>query len=151
MWMAYRPRWLPRRQRSNRHGVNHGSQNKEIIILAISVITGLRYKPKNTKNKLVEVRRFDTVGDSVAAYYRNINTHKAYRKLRRTRLEFRNNKKPLTAKQLIPTLKLFGARKKYLKILRSVFLSDYIQIAKQMEPNAVSSAPDLEAPAGIYL
>ena len=98
---------------------------------------GCGIKPKNNKNKSVEVRRFDTVGDSVAAYYRNINTHKAYRKLRRTRLALRNNKKPLTAKQLIPTLRSYSELgKKYLKILRSVLLSDYIQIAKQMDTNA---------------
>ena len=98
---------------------------------------GCGMKPKNNKNKLVEVRRFDTVGDSVAAYYRNINTHKAYRKLRRARLKLRNNDKPLTAKELIPTLNSYSELgKKYLKILRSVFLSDYIQIAKQIDPNA---------------
>ena len=98
---------------------------------------GCGIKPKNNKNKSVEVRRFDTVGDSVAAYYRNINTHKAYRKLRRTRLGLRNNKKPLTAKQLIPTLRSYSELgTKYLKILRSVLHSDHIQIVKQMDKNA---------------
>ncbi len=98
---------------------------------------GCGMKPKKNKNKSVEVRRFDTVGDSVAAYYQNINTHKAYRKLRRIRFDLRNSNKPLTAKELIPTLGNYSELgKKYLRILRSVFRSNYIQIAKQMGTNA---------------
>ena len=98
---------------------------------------GCGIKPKNNQNKSVEVRRFDTVGDSVAAYYKNINSHKAYRKLRRTRSELRDNNKPLTAKELIPTLISYSELgKKYLGILRSVLISDYIQLAKQMDTNA---------------
>jgi len=98
---------------------------------------GCGMKPKKNRNKSVEVRHFDTIGDSVAAYYRNINTHKAYRKLRRTRLELQNKNKPLTAKELIPTLSSYSELgKRYLRILRSVLLSNYIQIAKQMDTNA---------------
>ena len=98
---------------------------------------GCGIKPKGSTSKSLEVRRFDTVGDSVAAYYQNINTHKAYAKLRQVRLDLRTKNKPLTTKALIPTLGRYSELgKKYLKILRSVFRSDYIQLAQQVEPHA---------------
>ena len=98
---------------------------------------GCGIKPKGNINKNLEVRRFNTVGDSVAAYYQNINTHRAYRKLRHVRLDLRTNNEPLTSKALIPTLGGYSQLgKKYLKILRSVFRSDYIQLAHQVKPHA---------------
>ena len=98
---------------------------------------GCGIKPKGNTKKNIEVRRFDTVGDSVAAYYQNINTHKAYRKLRQVRLDLRIQNEPLTTKALIPTLSRYSELgKQYLKILRSVFRSDYIQLAQQVEPHA---------------
>ena len=98
---------------------------------------GCGIKPKGNTKKKLEVRRFDTVGDSVAAYYRNINTHKAYRKLRQVRLDLRTNNEHLTSKALIPTLGSYSELgKKYLKILRLVFRSDYIQLAQQVESHA---------------
>ena len=98
---------------------------------------GCGIKPKGSTSKNLEVRRFDTVGDSVAAYYQNINTHKAYRKLRQVRLDLRTSNEPLSTKALIPTLDSYSELgKRYLKILRSVFRSDYIQLAQQVEPHA---------------
>ena len=61
---------------------------------------------------------------------RTSNTHKAYRKLRQVRLDLRTQNEPLTTKALIPTLSRYSELgKQYLKILRSVFRSDYIQLA----------------------
>ena len=98
---------------------------------------GCGIKPKGNTNKNLEVRRFDTVGDSVAAYYQNINSHKAYQKLRQVRLDLRTQNEPLTTKALIPTLSRYSELgKQYLKILRSVFRSDYIQLARQVKPHA---------------
>jgi Bax protein len=98
---------------------------------------GCGIKPRNSKKKSLEVRRFETIGDSVAAYYQNINTHRAYRDLRQLRLDLRTQNQPLTTKELIPTLSRYSELgKKYLSILRSVFRSDYIQLAQQVEPYA---------------
>ena len=92
------------------------------------------------------------MGDSVAAYYRNINTHKAYRKLRQVRLNLRTQNEPLTTKALIPTLSRYSELgKQYLKILRSVFRSDYIQLAQQFEPHASQSCTHMEEIARIDL
>ena len=96
---------------------------------------GCGIKPKNSKSASLEVRRFDTIGDSVAAYYQNINTHKAYKATRKIRLALRQQDHQLTTKALIPTLGRYselGSR--YLKILNSVFRSDHIQlVVKQIE------------------
>lgn len=98
---------------------------------------GCGIKPKNRTNRTLEIRRFETVGDSVAAYYQNINTHKAYRKLRQLRFDLRTENKPLTTKALIPTLGSYSELgKRYLKILRSVYRSEYIQLAQQFETHA---------------
>ena len=98
---------------------------------------GCGIKPKQSKKKALEVRRFETIGDSVAAYYQNINTHRAYRDLRKLRLDLRTQNQPLTTKALIPTLSRYSELgQKYLRILRSVFRSDYIQLAQQVESDA---------------
>lgn len=90
---------------------------------------GCGIKPKNNKSASLEVRRFDTIGDSVAAYYQNINTHKAYKETRKIRLALRQQDHPLTTKALIPTLGRYSELgSKYLKILNSVFRSDHIQL-----------------------
>ena len=97
---------------------------------------GCGIKPKNSSNKSLEVRRFDTIGDSVAAYYQNINTHRAYKQLRQVRFELRAKDEPLTTKALIPTLGRYSELgKQYLKILRSVFRSEYIQLAQEVDAN----------------
>lgn len=91
---------------------------------------GCGIKPKNSANDSLEVRRFDTIGDSVAAYYHNINTHKAYNTTRKIRFSQREQRKRLTTKILIPTLgKYSELGSKYLKTLYSVFRSEYIQLA----------------------
>ena len=98
---------------------------------------GCGIKPKSSSSKNLEVRRFDTIGDSVAAYYQNINTHNAYRTLRQQRLDLRNKNQPVTTEALIPTLGSYSELgNKYLKILRSVFRSEYIKLAQQIEPHA---------------
>ena len=91
---------------------------------------GCGIKPKNNKASSLEVRRFDTIGDSVAAYYQNINTHKAYKKTRQIRLALRQQDQPVATKMLIPSLGRYSEiGSKYVKLLHSVFQSKYIQSA----------------------
>jgi len=78
----------------------------------------------------LEVRRFQSVGDSVAAYYQNINSHRAYRQLRNTRLALIEQSAPLTAQALIPSLGAYSERgSAYLRSLRSLLKSEYLMIA----------------------
>lgn len=58
-----------------------------------------------------EVRRFDTVLDSVQAYMRNINTHRAYRQLRRIRENLRNKGAEITGIDLAPGLISYSERR----------------------------------------
>ena len=75
------------------------------------------------------------MGDSVAAYYQNINTHKVTESFDRCGWIY-EPKRALDDKALIPTLWVFRTGKQYLKILRSVLRSDYIQLAQQVESHA---------------
>jgi len=89
---------------------------------------GCGIKPKNSSNPSLEVRKFDTVGDSVAAYYQNINTHPAYSILRNYRYMLRMINEPMTTEALIPTLKKYSEiGEEYLTILESVYRSKTIQ------------------------
>jgi Bax protein len=57
-----------------------------------------------------EVRRFDTVSDSVASYIRNLNTHPGYRELRETRAVLRSNERRLTGLRLADELDRYSER-----------------------------------------
>ncbi|QJD71819.1 glucosaminidase domain-containing protein [Marinobacterium sp. LSUCC0821] len=93
---------------------------------------GCGIKPKSSSNPSLEVRSFDTIGDAVAEYYQNINTHSAYLPLREQRLSIRNSNRPLLTVDLIPTLGSYSEiGDEYLQILTSVFNSSHIQGALQ--------------------
>ncbi len=57
-----------------------------------------------------EVRQFDTPAASIGAYFRNINTHPAYRELRRIREQLRQQGQPLTGKALSRGLLKYSER-----------------------------------------
>ena len=91
---------------------------------------GCGIKPKQSTNPNLEVRTFNSTGDAVAAYYQNINSHRAYTKLRTKRAELRVQRKEITVERLIPTLSAYSEQgAEYLKILKSVSRSDHIQLA----------------------
>ncbi len=58
-----------------------------------------------------EVRKFDSVGDSVAAYLHNINTGKVYRKLREIRQRLRNAGKRVNGALLADGLLFYSQRR----------------------------------------
>ncbi|WP_245792184.1 glucosaminidase domain-containing protein [Teredinibacter waterburyi] len=70
---------------------------------------GIVPKKRSTNDKH-EVRKFDSVAESVQAYFMNINTHSGYRKLRSLRANLHKQNKPLTAKALIPGLINYSQR-----------------------------------------
>jgi Bax protein len=57
-----------------------------------------------------EVRRFDTVRDSVASYIRNLNTHASYRGLRAMRADLRRRNRPLSGSLLAEGLHGYSER-----------------------------------------
>lgn len=68
-----------------------------------------------------EVQRFATVYDAVAAYLRNINTHRAYRKLRKLRLSLVEQNKDVSAHQLAGELDSYSERgEEYVREIRQM-------------------------------
>ena len=57
-----------------------------------------------------EVRKFDSIEDSINSYYRNINTHNAYRSLRDLRTKLRNTQDAFTGRALVTGLGKYSGR-----------------------------------------
>ncbi|GGY87395.1 glycoside hydrolase family 73 [Cellvibrio zantedeschiae] len=68
-----------------------------------------------------EVRRFDSIEDSINSYYRNINTNNAYRSLRDLRAKIRHDKNKFTGHALVAGLgKYCGRGDIYITEVRSL-------------------------------
>lgn len=68
-----------------------------------------------------EVRRFENLDASVRGYFRNLNTHSAYRELRQTRQELREKGRPVTGKALARGLKRYSTRgEEYVQEIRAM-------------------------------
>lgn len=68
-----------------------------------------------------EVQKFATVNDAVDAYYRNINTHRAYRELRQKRAQLRKQDLPITGEVLVGELLRYSSRgEAYVEELREL-------------------------------
>lgn len=78
--------------------------------------------PKNREpGKTHKVRAFKSLLDSVRAYSRNLNTHRAYRKFRTLRQEMRRAGSPVRGRRLIETLTSYSERgAEYVKGLRAI-------------------------------
>jgi Bax protein len=77
--------------------------------------------PNQRKEGLThKIRRFDSIEASIQGFYRNINTHPAYKSLRR----IRGNVEIATAEMLLPGLLHYSERKEeYLSLLKTVINS----------------------------
>ncbi len=83
--------------------------------------TGSLIPLKRDSGKAHRVKTFDSLLDSVRAYARNLNTHRAYRKFRHARSEFRRLGTPLDGMKLVDGLKSYSERgRKYVKTIRSI-------------------------------
>lgn len=68
-----------------------------------------------------EVQLFANVEEAISAYYRNINSHNAYRELRKLRKELRDQGNPLTGSHLVSTLNKYSSRgEEYVRELKTV-------------------------------
>jgi len=72
-----------------------------------------------------EVRRFDTVYESIRSYLRNLNTHFAYKKLRQIRAEARAAGEPLDGERMAEGLFRYSTRgEEYVRDLQSLIRSN---------------------------
>jgi Bax protein len=75
-----------------------------------------------------EVRKFDSIEDSINSYYRNINTNNAYRSLRDLRTKIRSNKDAFTGHALVAGLgKYCGRGEIYITEVRSMIRSTKLE------------------------
>ena len=75
-----------------------------------------------------EVRKFAGVYSSISAYFYNINTHRAYKQLRETRLNLENAGKPVTGYALAGGLKNYSEKGAlYIKELRQMIISNELE------------------------
>lgn len=75
-----------------------------------------------------EVRRFSSPADSVDAYFRNINTHRAYRQLRSLRATLQANGQAITGHALAAGLTRYSERgEEYVKELRAMMKSNKLE------------------------
>ena len=84
--------------------------------------SGEGIKPKNREEgKTHRVRAFESLDQSVAAYMRNLNTHRAYKQLRKIRAAMRRAGQPIQGKKLLPGLKRYSERGvKYIEGLQTI-------------------------------
>lgn len=76
-----------------------------------------------------EVQTFDSLEQTINAYYHNINSHRAYEQVRQVRAELRAEQQPLSGRQLVTGLKRYSSRgQKYIDEL--VALIEYNQLDK---------------------
>ncbi len=86
--------------------------------------TGLVPKGRSAKQRH-EVRRFDSLHDSVRSYMNNINTHRAYRSLRVIRTKKRYRKQALLGSDLAAGLRLYSSRRDaYVSEIRAIIRSN---------------------------
>lgn len=92
-------------------------------------------------NATHEVQKFDSVEASVDAYYRNINTHNAYREFRQLRAALRADDGMLTGMELVEGLGRYSGRGDvYINELRTVIrINDFENLQLS------AAEPDLES------
>ncbi len=97
---------------------------------------------KRESGKTHRVRAFKSLLDSVRAYSRNLNTHRAYRGFRKLRQDLRRQGKVLKGRQLIETLTSYSERGvEYVKGLRAIMTVnklDRLDAAKLSRPETAS-------------
>jgi len=98
--------------------------------------------PKNRdQGKKHFVRQFNSLRESVHAYMRNLNTHKAYRKVRSLRHKTRINQQPITGTLLAQGLEKYSAQgDAYITLVQSV-----IRVNKMETLNHSRLATDIAA------
>ncbi len=102
--------------------------------------------PKNRREGAKhEVQKFATVNEAIDAYYRNINTHRAYRELRQKRAQLRKQDLPITGEVLVGGLLRYSSRGEvYVEELRELIRYNDLANAEILEETleATPAEPD---------
>jgi Bax protein len=99
---------------------------------------GLVPKRRN-KGAQHEVQKFASVEQAVNAYYRNINTHRAYRGVRQRRAALREAGKAITGLALIPGLSQYSSR-------GQVYVDEIAELIRYNKLSALDKNPTAAAP-----
>jgi len=85
--------------------------------------------PKSTYKNIdinYSLKIFPSIEDSIKAYFKNLNTNRAYRKFREKRAKFKEEDKPFTGMNAADTLKDYSQLKEeYVKRLQSLIKSNH--------------------------
>ena len=111
---------------TSRPGAHPGFHNRPTICSANGPLSGDRHCPEDRpEGETYEVRRFDSVYESIRSYLRNLNTHFAYRELRQVRAEARAENKPIEGFKLAEGLFRYSVRgEEYVRDLQSLILTN---------------------------
>ena len=83
---------------------------------------------KRPEGASYEVRKFDSINSSIAAYMRNINSNIAYKKLRTIRSQMRENQMPFSSIALSTGLEKYSIRRnEYVKDIQSIIKSNHLE------------------------
>jgi uncharacterized FlgJ-related protein len=96
--------------------------------------SGKGIKPKEQRSQLGDygIAAFDSPQDSIEAYMLNLNTHRAYERMRQKRAVFRQQKKQPTGWDLAKTLDKYSERgTEYVKSLHSIMRYNKLNDADQ--------------------
>lgn len=98
-----------------------------------------------------EVARFDSVADAIASYIRNINSHRAYREVRRIRLEQRQQNLEPSALAMINGLGSYSEKgQAYIDELRRMIIGNQLETAPDntaIKPAVPAAQLDSAAPS----
>lgn len=87
-----------------------------------------------------EVKKFASLNDSIRSYINNLNTHRAYSKLRAARETMRNNQQPLQALQLAEGLLNYSTRRDaYVAEIKTMIRFNKLTQLAQLERRTNSS------------
>lgn len=93
-------------------------------------------RPEGAKH---EVKKFNSVEESLMAYYRNINTHNAYREWRQLRAQLRNNPQEFTGITMVAHLGRYSQRGEvYVDELRRVIRSNNLEQLQSTATEAIA-------------
>jgi Bax protein len=79
---------------------------------------------KRDTEKTYEIKSFDNLGDSVAAYMKNLNSNVNYEEFRIARNSFRTNKSSINSIKLIEFLSNYAENTEYSKILKKIIIKN---------------------------
>jgi len=97
-----------------------------------------------------EVRRFKDLEDSIRGYFTNLNTHSAYRELRKTRQVLRTQGKKVTGRALAKGLSRYSSRGyAYVREIQSMIDHNNLEALNQLALSGVpSDATETVGPGG---